>query len=385
MLEKGFQIADLIVAFIRGEISREGLKVLDEWLAESEENKVLFVSLMDDAVFKQYKQKSDQKKLTVIFNQIKIRKQRRQNWLRICRISAVAASIVVILVMWIMFRPQANQSADINNSGILVGKQMAYLVLSNGEQVILQEKQKDTITTESTHRHIILNDGRVKIESKAQDTLQKEEYHILQTPRGAEYNLTLADGTKVWLNADSRLKFPDQFNTSKRYVELTGEAYFEVCRDEIRPFIVHTNDIDVKVLGTEFCIRSYGHKPTLATLVKGSVEVTDQFGWQAILTPGQQSVTVNGNTQVRPVETIYYTAWKDGYFIFENAPLEEIMEELALWYNCQYFFQNPAVSRIRITARLKKYDEIDVLLGILSKTNEVEMEKKGNAILIRQK
>lgn len=262
---------------------------------------------------------------------------------------------------------------------------MAYLFLSSGEKIVLEAHLRDTITTGATHRQIILNDGKVEIENTSSDTVVEEEYHTMEVPRGAEYNLTLSDGTKVWLNADTRLKFPAHFNSEKRYVELTGEAYFQVSRDETRPFIVHSGDIDVRVLGTEFCIRNYTDKPTLATLVNGSVEVTDYSGRQMVLTPGQQTVTTNGYTTVRNVETIYYTSWKDGYFIFENTPLEEIMEELSLWYDCQYFFQNTAAAELRITARLKKYDEIDVLLGILSKTNEIQIEKKGNAIMIRQK
>lgn len=383
-MEKGFKIADLIVAFIKGEISREELEVLDEWMEEAEENKALFVSFMDEVVFEEEKKWYDNKRLDVIFTNIKARKQKLQRRQHIRWYAAAAACVAIVFSVFIFnHREEAPVVADA--STISVGKQMAYLLLSSGEKVVLQEHLRDTITTGGSHRQIILNNGKVEIENTPGDTVVDEEYHTMEVPRGAEYNLTLSDGTKVWLNADTRLKFPTHFNSGKRYVELTGEAYFQVSRDETRPFIVHSGDIDVRVLGTEFCIRNYTDKATLATLVKGSVEVTDFVGRQMILKPGQQTVTANGYTSVRDVETIYYTSWKDGYFIFENTPLEEIMEELSLWYDCQYFFQNTAAAELRITARLKKYDEIDVLLGILSKTNEIQIEKKGNAILIRQK
>lgn len=383
-MEKGFKIADLIVAFIKGEISREELEVLDEWMDEAEENKALFVSFMDEVVFEEEKKWYDNERLEAIFTDIKARKRKLQRRQHIRWYAAAAACVAIVFSVFIFnHREEAPVVADA--STISVGKQMAYLLLSSGEKVVLQEHLRDTITTGESHRQIILNNGKVEIENTPGDTVVGEEYHTMEVPRGAEYNLTLSDGTKVWLNADTRLKFPTHFNSGKRYVELTGEAYFQVSRDETRPFIVHSGDIDVRVLGTEFCIRNYTDKATLATLVKGSVEVTDFDGRQMILKPGQQTVTANGYTSVRDVETIYYTSWKDGYFIFENTPLEEIMEELSLWYDCQYFFQNTAAAELRITARLKKYDEIDVLLGILSKTNEIQMEKKGNAIMIRQK
>lgn len=384
-MEKVFEIADLIVAFIKGEISREELEVLDEWMEEAEENRALFVSFMDEAVFGEEKKRYDDGRMYAIFTDIKARKRKLRQRRHIRWYAAAAAACVAIVFSVFIFSHREEAPVVADASTISVGKQLAYLLLSSGEKVVLQEHFRDTITTGESHRRIILDNGKVEIGNTPSDTVADEEYHTMEVPRGAEYNLTLSDGTKVWLNADTRLKFPAHFNSGKRYVELTGEAYFQVSRDETRPFIVHSGDIDVRVLGTEFCIRNYTEKATLATLVKGSVEVTDFAGRQMVLKPGQQTVTANGYTTVRDVETIYYTSWKDGYFIFENTPLEEIMEELSLWYDCEYFFQNAAAAELRITARLKKYDEIDVLLGILSKTNEIQMEKKGNAIMIRQK
>lgn len=385
-MKKGFQIADLIVAFIKGEISADDLVVLDAWLEEAEENKALFVSIMDEAVFEKEKADHTLENVEFLFEKIKIQKQqiRKRRQLRVW--TSVAAGIVILFSVFWVFRPleEAVVVAD-NTATISVGKQIAYLLLSTGERVVLQEHQQDTITLQKERQQIILNNGRLEIERQDTEVVMKEEYHTMEIPRGAEYQLVLPDGSRVWLNADSKLKFPTQFYGPKRYVELSGEAYFEVIRDETRPFVVHSDDVDITVLGTEFCIRNYVGKPALTTLVKGSVEVKDRSGWQTILKPGQQSVTFEGSNKVRDVETIYYTAWKDGYFIFEDTPLEEIMEELSLWYNCQYFFQNQKAADIRITARMKKYDEIDVLLGILSKTNEIQMEKNGNTILIRQK
>lgn len=385
-MKKSFDIAELIVAFIQGRISREELKVLDEWLDRAEENRALFVSFMDEKIFADEKRPYPREKMEVVFADIRRRKQQRK-YKRNLRIwSSVAAAVVVVWAVAFWVKPMEKVSGSVAEEAICVGKKMAYLVLASGEKIELPISLKDTIALHKSHKQIILDNGRVEIEGEMPDTLEvKEEYHMMEVPRGAEYSLILPDGTRVWLNADSKLKFPEQFRGARRYVELSGEAYFEVMPDPMHPFVVHSEHIDVKVLGTDFCIRSYRDRPALTTLVRGKVEVTDQAGWQTILKPGQQSVSFGGVSEVREVETIYYTAWKDGYFIFENTPLEDIMQELSLWYDCQYFFLNPAIADLRITARLKKYDEIDVLLNILTKTNEVQIEKKGKTILIRKK
>lgn len=384
-MKKSFEIADLIVAFINGTISPEDLAILDSWLEESEENKRLFVSFMDEVVFENEKNRYTPEKLNSVFSKIKNRKQQLHKKRNLRIWTAAAASIAIVFSVMFLYNRQPSVPVIAENSTISVGKSLAYLQLSSGEKIVLQENQKDTITTGTQNRKIILDNGKVEISGQNCDTVKKEEFYLMEVPRGAEYKLTLPDGTRVWLNADSKLKFPAYFSFSQRYVELSGEAYFEVTHDEARPFVVHSEGIDVKVLGTEFCLRNYANRPILTTLVKGSVEVTDPTCRKTILKPGQQSVTNNGNTTVQKVETIYYTAWKDGYFIFENTPLEDIMEELSLWYNCHYFFANSDAAKLRITARLKKYDEIDVLLGILSKTNEIQMEKKNNTIVIQKK
>lgn len=385
MLDKGFQIADLIVAYIMGEISREDLEILDTWIAKSDTNKALFVSFMDEAVFQKERTGRQGGNLDIIFGDIKKRKQqklRRRQWRWI---SGMAATIVIALgIWWFVEMPENVLVVAEEQPEITVGQQKAWLLLASGEKIELKAFEKDTICLSQYSSRVIVDNGQVQIDGGMGDSME-ETYNVMEVPRGGEYRLTLSDGTKVWLNADSKLKFPGNFKGNRRYVELTGEAYFQVSRDENRPFVVHANEVDVTVLGTEFCITGYIGKPTLTTLVRGSVEVADRGGWKTILKPGQQSVTLGMESSVREVETLYYTAWKDGYFIFENTPLEEIMEKLSLWYNCHFFFENQHVATARLTARLKKYDEIDVLLNILSKTDDVKFEKKGNTILVRGK
>ena len=155
------------------------------------------------------------------------------------------------------------------------------------------------------------------------------EYNRLITPRGGEYAVVLADGTKVWLNAESELHYPVHFPEHEREVHLKGEAYFSVSKQAGKPFVVCVGDSRITVLGTEFNVRNYQDEVVATTLVKGAVRIHDA-GRECDLTPGQQAVIEADGIRVREVDTDLYTAWKDGYFIYREKTLEDIMKELSL-------------------------------------------------------
>lgn len=201
-------------------------------------------------------------------------------------------------------------------------------------------------------------------------------------PRGSDFHVKLSDGTEVWLNADSELQYPETFAGDRREVRLKGLAYFKVAKDAAHPFIVHTDRSAVRVLGTEFCVSDRTGGPNLITLVSGSVAVTDRQGAEHTLHPGQQAeISVEGCT-VREVETFYYTAWKDGYFIFREAPLREIMDALADWYDLDYTIGDPSLDRIRITARLRKFDDADSVLHMLSEIQKIRFVRQERQVTL---
>lgn len=204
----------------------------------------------------------------------------------------------------------------------------------------------------------------------------------MEVPQGAEYHLTLGDGTKVWLNSGTKLRYPVKFTGDVRFVELNGEAYFDVKRDEALPFVVKTSRSEVMVLGTEFCVKDYANQVNQTTLVSGSVSVKDFRGQSYVIVPGQQVCIDQDSSRVLDVETLYFTSWKDGYFMFDQATLERIMDELARWYNFDYFFANAEARNMMLTARIKKYDNIDTVLDILSRTGDIRFSRKGNTITI---
>jgi ferric-dicitrate binding protein FerR (iron transport regulator) len=169
----------------------------------------------------------------------------------------------------------------------------------------------------------------------------------ISTPRGKDYHLTLADGTQVWLNAESHLEFPDRFTGDKREVRLQGEAYFEVKKDAKHPFIVYSDYLTTRVLGTAFDVRARSARDASVTLVTGRVLVKTQDADQ-VLTPGQQASLAGSQLAVKAVDTYPYTQWKEGFFYFDNQSLFNIMQELARWYGVNVSFDDTSKMHVRL-------------------------------------
>ena len=382
-MDKNFEIADIIVAFIKNEATPRQISVLDDWINESEANKRLFISLLDEVAFEQRLSSPSMLEVEDAFGKVRarVRKSKRGYW----RYVAVAASVAVVVAIggimayWVGIPEK--QGIVTRQQSISVGKSRAFLTLGTGEKVALESQ--DTLLRGKAMNIRIQENGEVFYEMADSIAPAEVEYNIMETPRGAEFQLVLSDGTKVWLNAGTKLRYPVKFIGKERRVELTGEAYFDVTRDEDVPFVVETSRSAVTVLGTEFCVRDYAGEANLTTLVQGSVSVEDQRGNAYLIRPGQQVNIGKEDSRVLDVETIYFTSWKDGYFIFNEATLSEIMSELSKWYDFDCFFLNPDAGNERLTARLKKYDDISVILDILSRTGNIQFTQMGRAITVR--
>lgn len=221
--------------------------------------------------------------------------------------------------------------------------------------------------------------------TNAPEKVNKETvYHTLRVPAGADYQVTLADGTKVWLNCESTLRYPVEFGDEKREVYLDGEGYFEVNKAAEWPFIVNTEQMQVKVTGTKFNVKSYTTEPIVhTTLVEGSVwAYTDQV--QVELTPSEQFRydKETGKTSVQKVDTELYTGWIEGMFVFRNQRLEDVMNDLARWYNMTIFYSTAETKEIRISTNLNRYKNIDDLLVIINESGKVVVARKDNTITI---
>jgi ferric-dicitrate binding protein FerR (iron transport regulator) len=273
---------------------------------------------------------------------------------------------------------------------IVPGTQKASLVLANGDVIDL-ENQKDSL--------ILIKDGsqlsninNMLSYTDVQLADMKVKWHRLVVPKGGEYKLKLSDGTQVWLNSDSELKYTDKFIGKDRIVHLKGEAYFDVAEDKDHAFIVKTMDMDVKVYGTEFNIMAYEDEDIVyTTLVEGSVgvDLKNETGLveKSMLKPNMQMAYPKGSSggQIKVVDTDLYTGWKDGLFQFDDEDLGSIIRKLSRWYDVKVFFQNPSIKNIRFTGEMKRFEDFTTILNLLELGSDVEFDVTGNVLIVNQK
>ena len=212
------------------------------------------------------------------------------------------------------------------------------------------------------------------------------KYNTIVVPRGGEYEVRLPDGSYVWMNADSEIRFPVVFTGQTRQVSLKGEAYFKVEKDSLHPFIVNVYDkLKVEVLGTEFNVQAYsGDEVVKTTLNCGKVRV--MMGKEALeLAPDQQAVCDLRHRRFHKIEVNanYFSAWKDGKFIFEDEPLENILNSLARWYNISVFYQNEELKNFHFTGDLERYDDFSVALRMLEKATNIRFLVTGRTVVVQ--
>jgi transmembrane sensor len=256
------------------------------------------------------------------------------------------------------------------------GANKAVLTLANGQQIILNNAQNGTIGQQGNMRVIKLDSGQLAYatptaESPADQLAKGLLYNTITTPRGGQYQVTLADGTKVWLNAESSLRFPIAFTDKNREVELTGEAYFEVKADKDKPFLVKAGQTETRVLGTDFNIMAYSDEGAVkTTLLEGAVSMA--LGMHsALLRPGEQGQYDDGKNIIatRAVNTRAVVAWKDGYYFFDRTPVQSVMRQISRWYDVTIVYQGAApedeiVGKLPRTADVKEVLHIMELIGI---------------------
>ena len=264
------------------------------------------------------------------------------------------------------------------------GKRSAKLTLGNGKVVKLVPDGRFTLAEMDG---TVIQKDSTGIDYRqigvGEDTLV---YNQMETLTGMEYTLTLSDGTRVYLNAESRLKYPVVFRGTERVVELSGEAYFKVEKDSLHPFIVNVYDkLKVEVLGTEFNVQAYsGDEVVKTTLNCGKVRV--MMGKEALeLAPDQQAVCDLRHRRFHKIEVNanYFSAWKDGKFIFEDEPLENILNSLARWYNISVFYQNEELKNFHFTGDLERYDDFSVALRMLEKATNIRFLVTGRTVVVQ--
>jgi transmembrane sensor len=308
-----------------------------------------------------------------------------------------AAAIVIIAIGMLYFHQKDSGKQRVNyiaKNDIRPGGNKAYLTLANGKKIVLNAIANGQIANQAGTSVTKTADGKlVYTPTEKPGANSPAELNTITTPSGGQWQVLLPDGTKVWLNAASSLKYPVSFAALKyRRVELRGEAYFEVAKDKTHSFIVHTIKQDVEVLGTHFNISAYTDEQfTKTTLLEGSVHVAattasaidgeNSFAGQT-LKPGQQSVLNNGGIKITTANTEAAIAWKNAIFYFENDNLESIMKRVARWYDVKIIYQNNRVKQELFSGRVSRAQNVSEVLKMLALTGAAQFKIEGRDIIV---
>lgn len=376
----------IIVKFLNNEASHEDLVTLDFWLRH-EKNKATF----NQFVKTEYLTMASMDEFDLEKAKLSIKKKiktnkRTQSIKQFTRYAAAAIIIGFISIPFFIKNANINlnNTPAISNGLIKSGTNKATLTLNNGKEIPLHEGEtysSDYLNSDGTN--LIYN-------KKVNDQPKEIAYNYLTIPRGGQYALVLPDGTKVWINSDSKIKYPTRFVKGKpRQVELVyGEAYFEVTpsnENEGSKFMVHSRTQDIEVLGTKFNIKAYLDEYSIyTTLVEGSITVSSQ-GETELLTPNHQSIINIGSSKITITDANIpeSIAWKDGIFSFKNMPLKQMMKILSRWYNTEVTFSNPEIELIEFTGVLGKDQNIEDILSIITNSNNIAYEIKNNTIIFK--
>ena len=318
--------------------------------------------------------------------------KRNFRWPIFYRSLSAAAAIIILLSIGLYFRSSlnsnpGNQIASVQiDQDALPGVNKAVLILGNGQKIILDSLSNGLIAkTENfevkkiENGHLVYNGFDINYTN-----VRTEDFNTLITSRGGEYRITLPDGSKVWLNATSSLKFPGVFKGNIREVELNGEAYFEIAKNSAMPFRVKLNGAQIKVIGTHFNVKSYGNEKLMkTTLVEGSIKITAGNS-SHLLKPGQQAILTNGKMSVLDnVDIEEQLAWKNGLFLFKDASIKDVMEQAALWYDLKVTFEGKIPDKY-LTGKVSRSVNASEFMKLLNYAG-VKFEITGKNIIIINK
>lgn len=375
------EIDEKLLLYLLDEIDDIGREEVESWLEENESNRNYFKEFQRVHLELQWGVYAQEVRPDFAIFRTKLKK--RSN-IRIWY--SVAAVLVLALCAGgtLLWRAEKSPVQVAQEVSIQPGKPQAVLVLSSGEIVKMGTIARQLEEQDGTSVQVS-EAGSVSYQTTEEKEVTEEKpdkvMNRLQVPRGGEFNLTLSDGTRVWLNAETELVYPVRFNGKQRVVYLKGEAYFDVAKNEEMPFLVQVEDVSVKVYGTEFNVNTYGGVETV--LVTGSVSM-NQGGKEVLLEPNQKGIfdKSKGEIRVENVDVLTYVAWKDGDFIFRNESLGSIMDKLSRWYGLDVFYQNGELRDVHLSGNLKRYKDVQELFRSFEKISDARFKVQGNTVSI---
>ena len=385
LLRRRFKIAHLIAEEFAGVITKENQARLEQWRVESPAHAKEYDEIRTYIMTgNEHREKGKQtvKNEWRKFERVYFRKY--VIWKRIGRCVAIMVIPLLVCGYFVSSEWKSSEVTIIDNVEIVPGTGRAQLIMADGR--FLKLEQKENMKLDLPGVKIVATEKKIVYRAIEEETStpKEEEYNTLVVPRGGEYMVELSDGTKVWLNSDSELRFPITFVGDRRNVEIEGEAYFEVAKDEGKPFHVLAKGVDIKVLGTSFNVMTYRGR-TITTLVEGKVCLTYKDE-SVLMVPDRQAEVIaeTGKILMREVDARNFTLWKDGVFYFENAALETIAERLSQWYDVNIVFNDEALKKLRYSVEMKRYNNIQDLLTKIEKTQKVKFLIQGKSIYIRK-
>ena len=306
------------------------------------------------------------------------------------------AAIIVAFVLaggtWWMVKenPEEIISVELSETSMLSpGTPKAFILFSSGQRMDLTTTEHDTMIMEKGMQVRVGSSGKISYVPGDSGSILKQEivYNTIVVPRGGEYKLELADGTLVWLNSDSELRYPVKFAGSQRDVWLKGEGYFEVSKNPEKSFRVVVDDMIVKVLGTSFNINAYKDRGNiLTTLVSGKVDIQDMSGKSlVVMNPNQQVDFRHGKISVQEVDVTRFVSWIDGKFYFNDMTLENIMSQLQRWYDIEVFFVDEELKSYPFTGVIRRDFTAGQIFEIIEKTTRVKFNVRGKCVTVNHK
>jgi len=389
------KILALIEKYFAGTITPDEKNHLDDWYHSFNDDEIE-LTLDDPENEKQLFERIRLRLLNTIHkDQLKGVKGKGRKWL----LPAAAAVTILILlsVGYLMFSTKSSKTGiaeevliekKINND-VAPGGNKAVLTLADGSVIVLDSVSNGMISHQGNIKVEKLNRGLLAYTKNGKQAISNNEvfFNTISTPRGGQYKVTLADGTKVWLNAASSIHFPVAFTGKERKVEITGEAYFEVAKDKSKPFKVKANSSEIEVLGTHFNVNAYDDEAEVkTTLLEGKVKVSalslNDTRSPQFLKPGEQA-TVNkeGKINVKDhADTEEAVAWVNGYFQFKSADLKTILRQIARWYDVEIEYKGNV--NTHFTGQLTRNENVSKVLNELMLTGEVHFKIDGKKIIV---
>ena len=372
-------IRRLIQLDLVGGLSPEEKGKLENWIDESEEHRLLFYKIKKQLSVNEIRnylqtdvEDAWKKVREKTFGAPAVRPRRVLKWLKY---AAVVIPVSLSLSLWYAWKEK------MENKQATVACLSPVLTLDNGEKYQLDPEEQTEIYVDEEVKAYQAGGGLIYDTTARQE---ENKYNRIEVPRGSEYWIVLPDGTRVWLNAATELKYPVAFHAKERRVYLKGEAYFEVAPDKNRPFYVETEEVKIRVLGTVFDVNTHYTRGVRTVLVEGAVALEWGDQKEIRMKPGELADFDRTTTEVtlKEVDVTSYISWKEGYFVFEDEPLEEIMHTLSLWYDKEFLFVGKRSRALHFSGHIKRYERIETILSAITDVTGVEFRMNGQIILI---